>query len=307
MVESFFRASASLSASDRGSRDDVLVCYSFDLPGHGDAKGTRGYMRYPSCVDHALLAIQTVAGWHAAEFRAGQLEFHLAGSSFGGALAIAAALRVAESREAALQTADHGIQIRSLILVAPLVKIRDPPAAPVVKLLRLLAWVAPSLPLLSISASDPAQQYRDPERREVSVADPLQYNGKLRLGSAESCFLLTQSNAAKLKNLPAGRGSSSSFPPMLVLAAENETVVDGAAVTGLVNDLLPPGTGTQADARRAASKTHVCPEALHGIFCEPAEALEKVELVLAEWFGEMAATLEVELDSTTRVPTANAV
>ncbi|CAD7923213.1 unnamed protein product [Amoebophrya sp. A120] len=262
-VKTSGESTQSTSAANTSSVEDDYCFYSLDLPGHGDAKGLRGFMQFPGCVHTLVQAVQRVRSWHP------NAKIHLAGSSLGGALALAVAISFAEMKEENKEqdrtAIGSAVELASLLLVAPLVQIRNPPAAPVIKLLRVLAWFAPSLALLSSSASDPAQQYRDPERRKEAVEDVLQYNGRIRLASAESCFLLTQyvEKNAKLLRLP-----------VLNLIAENETVVDAEAARGLLPNLL-------VNVRE--KKTHMCLKALHGIFCEPEDALIPIQDVIREW------------------------
>ena len=106
------------------------------------------------------------------------------------------------------------IKISSLIFCAPLLGVLDSTPNPVVMgFLRVLAWAAPSLPVVATRASDPSIQYKNPERRRECEEDALMYNGKMRLGSASTLLSMVEQNWRAVSELGV---------PFLLLAAEKD-------------------------------------------------------------------------------------
>ncbi|CAD7937499.1 unnamed protein product [Amoebophrya sp. A25] len=245
-----------------------IAVYSVDLPGHGEAKGTRGLLQFPDCVDHAVIAARAVWKMHAdAE---GGIVLHLMGSSMGGSIAVLCAARLEKEMRACGSSEAKPLEVASVILSAPLVKVRNPPSSTLVGILQGISWVAPSLAILSAPTGDPSWQYRDPVRCAACAGDSLEYSGRLRLGSGETAIMITRiipDEVAALKKTG-----------MLVLAPTDERIVDGDATMTLCE--------LATNLPDSLKRLHCCPLARHGVFGEPPDALLEIEMALSSWIAK---------------------
>lgn len=243
-----------------------VVIYSVDLPGHGLGRGTPGLLRpAPELGPSALFVARWLSSMHADK------PVVFAGTSMGAAIAIAAA--VENQKEPGLKAngkPEVRVPLASLLLVAPFLGVtaEDLPAAPVLWLLRGLSNIIPSLPAIKAKAQDASAQYKDEERREKCTSDELQYNGKLRLGSAAS--LVDLGELLFREYLPALKTK------FLILEAGAESVVDKEGAKRMMEATV---NVPDSDKER-----FVVPGALHGIFCEPdGEVRRDAERRAYEW------------------------
>lgn len=220
---------------------------SLDFPGCGQSGGVRGLLPpADALVADALAFAASVCGGS---------PLLVAGTSLGGGLAL----------RASQLPAPNGVCIVGLILLSPLVSVpaKSVPPAPVVALLSALAWLAPTAALLSNPSADPGAQYKDPVLREACVADPYQYHGNLRLGTAASLLALSRTLESSLESVDV---------PFIVVHGTADTVVNIQSSRELM--------------RRSASVSKVMHEVdggLHALLCELPPVREKILETVVTW------------------------
>ena len=222
-----------------------FAVHAIDHYGHGKSDGHPGYVeRFSVYLDGATALLDRVKKEH------GDAPVFLLGHSMGGLIAATLLL-------------EQQAAFRACVLSGPAFRSDEEPPRFVMALVRLLAAVVPTVPILGL---DPAGVSRDPEVVRDYVADPLVHHGKLtaRLIAEMSRAMrnaLAQAHRIRL--------------PLLVLHGDADVLT------------APAGSQELLDAVSSDDKTlKLYPGLYHEIFNEP----EK-DAVLAD----MTAWLEAHL------------
>eukprot|EP00928_Gymnodinium_smaydae_P046705 TRINITY_DN31129_c0_g1_i1.p1 TRINITY_DN31129_c0_g1~~TRINITY_DN31129_c0_g1_i1.p1 ORF type:complete len:204 (-),score=26.74 TRINITY_DN31129_c0_g1_i1:67-678(-) len=157
--------------------------------------------------------------------------------------------------------------VDGMILLAPMIKqsAQNVPAAPVVSVLKALAWVAPSLPAISSNASNSEVQYTDPERRQQCDSDQIAYSGKLRLATAATLLGMATELHGNLEQVSC---------PFFAAVGGREVVVDPQGVEDLFARASTPES--EKVFRRYA-------DAQHGLLAEPLPLRSQIEADIRDW------------------------
>jgi alpha-beta hydrolase superfamily lysophospholipase len=135
-----------------------LAVHALDHYGHGKSEGQPGYVeRFSVYLDGVSALLREIHVQH------GQLPVILLGHSMGGLIAASFLLQEQDAFQAC-------------VLSGPAFRTDEEPPPIVMAIVRLLAAVVPTVPLLGL---DPAGVSRDPEVVRAYVADPLVHHGKL--------------------------------------------------------------------------------------------------------------------------------
>ena len=229
-----------------------IVVVAADMPGHGKSPGTVGYMK----------DAVSVTQWAAAVIRYA-VEQHqpdggivLLGSSLGGALALLAAQEVSSS-----------IQIDGIVLLAPMLGLKNVSALERNLLYGLTRIVPNQWALIPSSATDAAKQYRDAEKRKEceELAGDTKY---LCLGSAYTCIDLVQrvQTAADTCSVPVWMG-----------IADEDVVVDPDAALSWFQRYE---SSSSNDKEGCVLKRY---PALHGLLCEPSPLVDQIQDDVVQW------------------------
>lgn len=229
---------------------DGYAVYALDHRGHGRSDGPR------AVIDRLARAVADVDRL-VSQVRVGhpELPIVMLGHSMGATVAISYTIR-------------HQERLRALILSGPLAALEAAPA-PLRMLGRVLAVLAPQLPLVDIDASLVS---RDPEVVRDYEADPLNHHGKLPARTIDEL-------ARAIDDFP--EAVTTITLPVLILY--------GTA------DRLAPPSGAQMLERRigSADKTTIAyPGLFHEILNEPER-----EAVLTDIRGWMAERLDASVAS----------
>eukprot|EP00232_Nephroselmis_pyriformis_P024999 CAMPEP_0182852356 /NCGR_PEP_ID=MMETSP0034_2-20130328/122_1 /TAXON_ID=156128 /ORGANISM="Nephroselmis pyriformis, Strain CCMP717" /LENGTH=296 /DNA_ID=CAMNT_0024983061 /DNA_START=72 /DNA_END=959 /DNA_ORIENTATION=+ len=236
--------SAALQLAGRG-----YLCFALDLEGHGGSEGVRGLI-----LDEGVI----IADWKEfleatgkEEGAQGRNRF-LFGTSMGGAIALAIAAAIPDLSGAVLSAPMCGLKPEAI------------PPAWQIPLLKAVAWFAPSLAVISSSASDNSAQYKDPEMRALIDQDELSYKGKVRLGTGY--FILNTLNKF------GGGGLEKVSIPFIVVHGDADVIVDH--------------TMSEELHRKAAStdkEIHIIKGGLHGLACETEPTRSEVQGYINSW------------------------
>lgn len=246
-----------------------------DLPGHGRSAGLRGYL---PCADEVVKIGARIADHARRRFgetrrrrrgtaREGDSKnggdadekLFLVGSSMGGTIALAVALRMTSGGET---------PISGVALLAPMLKLSVSGVERY--LLRGLAAVFPTWEVIPSSSSDSSKQYRDPAKRKRCDEDEhsaSNKSGTIRAGSACTCVELACCIRDEFAHVDF---------PILVMVGDDDVVVDNAGSVDLV------------DASASADKTLKRYPALHGLLCEPSPLVDTIQDDLVEWMNARA-------------------
>jgi alpha-beta hydrolase superfamily lysophospholipase len=205
-----------------------FAVHTLDHYGHGKSDGQPGFVeRFSVYLDGVRALLDRVRSEHP------ELPLFLVGHSMGGLIAAAF---LAEAQSA----------FRACVLSGPLLITDEAPPALVLAIVRLIAWLAPTAPLLAL---DPSGVSRDSEVVKAYVTDPLVHHGKL---SARLIVEMSTTMKRALASAPAVE------LPLLILHGEC--------------DKLTSTRGSREFHEHAASadKTlKIYPELYHEIFNEP--------------------------------------
>lgn len=222
-----------------------FAVHAIDHYGHGKSDGHPGFVeRFSVYLDGVAALLERMQIEH------GDVPIFLLGHSMGGLIA---ATLLLERQDA----------FRACVMSGPAFKSDEEPPRIVMLLVRLLAAITPTVPILGL---DPTSVSRDPEVVRAYVADPLVHHGKL------TARLIAEMSSAMRNAL--ARASEISLPLLLM---------HGEA------DLLTSPAGSQEflDAVSSEDKTiRLYPKLYHEIFNEP----EK-EAVLADMTNWLEAHL----------------
>ena len=217
-----------------------FAVFALDHYGHGKSDGQPGHVeRFSVYLDGVRALLEQV--------RAEQpgVPLFLVGHSMGGL--IAAALLPEEQAH-----------LRACVLSGPAFASDAEPPAIVMRITRLIAWLAPTVPMIGL---DPAGVSRDPQVVRAYVRDPLVHHGKL------TARLIVELKAAMQATL--ARAPEVSLP-LLIMHGED--------------DVLTSPDGSREFYARAGSddKTlKVYPSLYHEIFNEPEK--DAVLLEMTDW------------------------
>lgn len=230
--------------------ENGLLVYGLDFPGHGASPGKRGLLTGVDDLieDGIAVAIHAITDSSKSTKR-GDLPLFLVGSSMGGAIALAVANRVSV--------------VKGVVMLAPMLSLNVGSAAR--SALMVLRSILPTVPMIPSSATSPAHQYRDAERRAECERNTLTYKGYLRPQSALTCVEFTtqiQQSFSKVK------------VPFLCMIAEEDVVVDNSKAHELMKE---------SPSKDKALKSYA---ALHGLLCEPAPLLGIIEDDFVQWLLE---------------------
>ncbi len=212
----------------RHCTDRGFAVHALDHYGHGRSEGLPGHVeRFSVYLDGVRALLAEARGQHP------DAPLVLLGHSMG-ALVAAAFLREAQSA------------FRACVLSGLALKSDAAPPAPVLWIIRLLSWLAPTAPMIAL---DPAGVSRDPDVVRAYVSDPLVHHGKV------SARLITEMMAAMIDTLA---GAAEIDLPLLILHGEEDV-------------LTSPDGSRELHARVAsADKTlKLFPGLYHEVFNEP--------------------------------------
>ncbi len=212
----------------RHCTDRGLAVHALDHYGHGRSDGHRGFVeRFSVFLDGVTAVLDALI------LEQPRTPRFLLGHSMGGLIA-------------ASLLSERQSDFRACVLSGPALKSDAAPPALVMVLVRLVAAIAPTVPLLGL---DPAGVCRDPEVVRAYVADPLVHHGKL---SARLIAEMARAMEAALENAAGIR------LPLLVMHGED--------------DVLTAPAGSVELFEKAASddkSIKLYPGLYHEIFNEP--------------------------------------
>lgn len=235
------------------------VVYGLDLPGHGRSPGPRGLIASADDLVKDGMAITVYAKRCHPD-----LPIFLAGSSMGGAVALAVSHEFEVMRSKNAEAGATDAVVSGMVLMAPMVSVSVPRWQR--RLLRGLNSFMPKKALFPPAEDATELQFRDPERRAEVESDDLSYKGSLRVASALSCLTLTRR---------VHRGLDAITTPFLCLVGSEDVVVDNDTARTELMDLAP--------VPDKALKEY---EALHGLLCESQPLRGEIEDDILDWLFE---------------------
>lgn len=202
---------------------------ALDHRGHGASEGRRGSIRYfDDFVDDLHLVVQRAAELHAG------LPIFMLGHSLGGLIAVRYTLR-------------HGDQLAGLVLSGPALHVGDDAPALLRKLSRVLAALAPNLPIVPV-AKGTGLLSRDPAIDQAFRDDPLCYRGKVRARMGYEILRASADACARFAEI---------YVPLLIMHGAADRVTN------------PSGSAALYQAARSIDKTlKLWPDSRHEIFNE---------------------------------------
>lgn len=217
-----------------------FAVHALDHYGHGKSDGLAGYVeRFSVYLDGVAALLEVIRNEHADQ------PLFLLGHSMGGLIAAAFLLQ-------------HQAEFRACALSGPAFRSDQAPPAIVIALIRLLATLVPTLPLLQL---DPSGVSRDQDVVKAYVKDPLVHHGKL------SARLISEMSA--IMNNTLARASDISLP-ILIMHGEADTLTSPAGSAEMF---------AQVGSTDKVLKTY--PGLYHEIFNEPEQ--ETVLSDLSTW------------------------
>ena len=178
-----------------------IALQSLDHYGHGKSDGLPGYVeRFSVYLDGVAAALEKVQQKHP------ELPLFLVGHSMGGLIAATFLLQQQNA-------------FRACVLSGPAFKSDQAPPAIVIAIIRLLAILVPTMPLLQLDASGVS---RDPVVVDAYMRDPLVHHGKL------SARLLAQMSAAMQSAL--ARASEIRVPIILMHGEDDQLTAPSGSV-----------------------------------------------------------------------------
>ena len=178
-----------------------IALQALDHYGHGKSDGLPGYVeRFSVYLDGVAAALEKVQQKHP------ELPLFLVGHSMGGLIAATFLLQQQNA-------------FRACVLSGPAFKSDQAPPAIVIAIIRLLAILVPTMPLLQLDASGVS---RDPVVVDAYMRDPLVHHGKL------SARLLAQMSAAMQSAL--ARASEIRVPIILMHGEDDQLTAPSGSV-----------------------------------------------------------------------------
>lgn len=222
-----------------------FAVHAADHHGHGRSEGLRGHVERFSVYLDGLRALRDDA-----RRRDADLPLFLLGHSMGGLIA------------AAFLGEDQA-SFRGCVLSGPALRSDAEPHALVLAVVRLISWLAPTVPLIGL---DPSGVSRDPAVVAAYVRDPLVHHGKA------TARLITELSSTMRATLAAAPAITL---PLLVMHGDADVLTS------------PGGSQALYDAAGSDDKTlRLYPGLYHEIFNEP----ERDQVL-----GDMSAWLEAHL------------
>ena len=217
-----------------------FAVHALDHYGHGKSDGQAGFVeRFSVYRDGVRALLEQTQSQHPG------LPLFLTGHSMGGLIA-ATFLEEAQST------------FRACVLSGPAFVTDEAPPAFVLAIVRLIAWLAPTAPLLGL---DPAGVSRDPEVVRAYVGDPLVHHGKL------CARLIVEMSSAMKRTLAAAPAVEL---PLLIMHGGSDKLTS------------PAGSREFYEHAASADKTlKIYPELYHEIFNEPEK--DAVLADLTDW------------------------
>lgn len=205
-----------------------IAVHALDHHGHGKSDGQPGFVeRFSVYLDGVRALLEQTQSQHPG------LPLFLAGHSMGGLIA-AAFLEEAQS------------DFRACVLSGPALVTDAAPPAIVLAIVRLIAWLAPTAPLLGLHPTDVS---RDPEVVRAYLSDPLVHHGKL------SARLIVEMSSAMKRALASAPAVEL---PLLIMHGGCDKLTSTA------------GSREYYEHAASADKTlKIYPELYHEIFNEP--------------------------------------
>lgn len=178
-----------------------FAVYTLDHYGHGKSDGLPGYVeRFSIYLDGVAALLEKV------RTEQPQKPLFLLGHSMGGLIAAAFLL-------------EHQDAFNACVLSGPAIKSDQAPPAIVIALIRLLAVIAPTLPLIQLDASGVS---RDPDVVSKYMTDPLVHHGRL------SARLLAEMSAAMNSTL--ARAAAIRLPIILMHGEDDQLTSPSGSV-----------------------------------------------------------------------------
>mmetsp|Transcript_13921 Transcript_13921/g.30748 ORF Transcript_13921/g.30748 Transcript_13921/m.30748 type:complete len:321 (-) Transcript_13921:26-988(-) len=232
---------------------DVLIriglrCYCADMIGHGESEGTPGLLPGGEMLaEDGLDVVEHVRSKHPDK------AIFLCGTSMGGAIAVNVGLLARKP-------------IAGAVLLSPMVKQNraNLPSPTVIRVLRVLSSLLPSLAVISSNASQPELQYTDPVRREQCEKAP-QYQGKMRLRTAATLLGIAEHIEGRLEDV--------NFPFFCCVGGKE--VVVAADGPKLLFD--------RASTPREKKEFKLYPPAQHALLAELSPLREEIEGDIGKW------------------------
>jgi alpha-beta hydrolase superfamily lysophospholipase len=220
-----------------------FAVFALDHYGHGKSDGHAGFVeRFSVYLDGVAALLEK------ARHEYPQLPLVLLGHSMGGLIAAAFLL-------------DHPSAFKTAVLSGPAIKSDQAPPAIVIALIRLLAAIVPTLPLIQLDASGVS---RDPNVVARYMNDPLVHHGKL------SARLIAEMSAAM--HTTVARAAAISLP-ILLMHGEDDQLTS------------PSGSLALYEAVSSADKMlKTYPGLYHEIFNEPEQ--DSVLTDMSTWLEE---------------------
>lgn len=222
------------------------VVYTIDHRGHGESDGPRANVeRFAYFVDDVHQLVSRARAEHP------ELPLLMIGHSMGGLIAVHYALR-------------HQSELAALVLSGPALQIGDDVSPVIKKLSRVIARVAPSLPVTPASKSPESVLSRDPVVQELFDSDPLCYTGKVRARMGYELMKAAEDGRARAAELRL---------PLLVMYGTHDKLVN------------PSGAKLVYERASSADKTiKAWDDCRHEIFNE----LEKDDVIalMVNWLDE---------------------
>ena len=225
-----------------------------DMPGHGKSSGLKGYISSaPSFLQAGVDIALQVQEKHVAKSGG---NFFLLGSSMGGTISLSVAQK--------LLSQENNTSISGVVLLAPMLMLSV--GTPARYLLSSLATIPGlnTMQLIPSNSTDPAQQYRDVEKRKECVEDSLSVSGNMRLGSASACVEM----AAHIQS----QFSSITLPFLCMIGDEDVVVKNQGSL-----DLMEKSPSQDKTMKRFP--------ALHGLLCEPKPLVDTIQDDMIEWMN----------------------
>ena len=212
----------------RHCTDRGFAVHALDHYGHGKSDGQPGFVeRFSVYVDGVRALLERT------QTQQPDLPLFLVGHSMGGLIA---ATFLAEAQST----------FRACVLSGPLLITDEAPPALVLAVVRFIAWLAPTAPLLAL---DPRGVSRDPAVVQAYVQDPLVHHGKL------TARLIVEMSSAMKRALAAAPVIEL---PLLILHGEGDKLTSPAGSKDFHNN-----------AGSADKSLKIYPELYHEIFNEP--------------------------------------
>ncbi|KAL0442788.1 UNVERIFIED_CONTAM: Caffeoylshikimate esterase [Sesamum latifolium] len=182
-----------------------FACFALDLEGHGRSRGLKAYVPNVDLVVDDCISFFNCILTQDPNFQ--NLPRFLFGESMGGAICLLIHFKQPEF-------------FRGAILIAPMCRISDKvrPKWPIPQILTAVAGIAPTLPIVP-TADLLEKSVKVPEKKIISVMNPMRYQGKPRLGTVLELLRVTDYVSSKLSDVSI---------PFIVIHGSADVVTDPA-------------------------------------------------------------------------------